>query len=82
MKACMDLAESTQFNACIDLSRCNRRVPEHLLDDAEVGAAGQQVGREAMAERVRADLSMESGGLNVRLDQPPEPDPRKGPALP
>ena len=55
MEPAVDLPEPAQLDAGVDLGRGDRGVAEHLLDDAEVGAAGEQVGGEAVPERVRAD---------------------------
>ena len=38
-------------------------MPEQLLDDAQVGTALEQVRRERVAERVRADLAAQAGAL-------------------
>src|SRR5437588_7561559 len=52
----------------IELGRCHIRVPEHLLERAQVAAAREQVGRERVAQRVRAHLAVEAGRLRVPLD--------------
>ena len=39
MELGVDLAEPAQFDPRVDLGRGDRGVAEHLLDDAEVGAA-------------------------------------------
>src|ERR1700759_4859278 len=41
---------------------------EHLLDRAKVAAAGEQVRREGVAQRVRAHLPVETHLLGVALD--------------
>ena len=41
----------------VDLCRRDVGVTEQLLDDTQVGAAGEQVGREAVAELVRVDVA-------------------------
>jgi hypothetical protein len=57
----------------VQLGRCDVRVPEHLLQRAQVAAAGQQVGGEGVAQRVRAHLAGEPRGGRVALDDLVEP---------
>ena len=49
----------------IDMSihlRCrNIRVPQHFLDDAEVGAISEQMGRETVPEKMRINILFQSG---------------------
>ena len=63
----MDLPEPGHLDAGVNLGRGDRGVAEHLLDDAEVGAAGQEVGGEAVPERVRADLAAGSPAARAWL---------------
>ena len=60
MKPGVNLAEPAQLDAGIDLGRGDRGVAEHFLDDAQIGAAGEEVGGEAVPERVRADVARSS----------------------
>ena len=46
-------------------------MPEQLLDDAQVGPALEQVGRERVAQRVRADPVGEAGPSGRALDRGP-----------
>ena len=46
-------------------------MPEQLLDDAQVGPALEQVGRERVAQRVRADPLGEPGAGGRALDRGP-----------
>ena len=48
-------AEVLAVDVGVDLGGGEVGVAEHLLDRAEVGAALEQVGGEAVAERVRRD---------------------------
>ena len=73
----VDLAEPAELDPRVDLGGGDRGVTQHLLDHAEVGPAGEEVGGEAVAERVRADLRREPGGPGMLLDDRPEPDPRQ-----
>ena len=43
------------------------RVPEHLLQGAQVTAARQQVGGEGVAQRVRAHALLQSGAAGMAL---------------
>ena len=51
----VDLQQLRGVDVRVALRRAQARVPEQLLDRAQVGAALQQVRRERMAQRVRAD---------------------------
>ena len=48
----------------VHLRRRNIGVPEHFLNDPQIGAIAKQVGREAMPEKVRVNV-FESGALCV-----------------
>src|SRR4029079_19703570 len=49
----------------IDLRRRDVRVPEHLLDGAEVGAAFEEMGGEGVAEGVRRNRLCDAGPVDV-----------------
>ena len=53
---------------------------EERLDDAQVGAAGQQMGRERMAEHVREDARAEARGERTPPDDLPDRLARQGAA--
>src|SRR5688572_12950427 len=53
MKAAVGVLEPLLVYVCIDLRGADVRMPEHLLDDPQVGAVAEQVCGEAMAEQVR-----------------------------
>ena len=57
MRAVVDTAQALSVDVAVDLRGGEGRVPEQLLDRAEVGAAFEQVRRERVAQlvRVRAD---------------------------
>src|SRR3954462_1707841 len=57
----------------VDLRRRDIRVAEHLLQRAQVAAAGEQVRRERVAEGVRAHAVLEPGAAGVALDDLVEP---------
>ena len=51
------------------LRRRQAGVAEQLLDGAQVGAGAEQVGGEAVAQRVRADLAGDAAGQRVGVDE-------------
>ena len=55
----------------IDLRRRNVGVSEHFLDNAQVGAAGQKMGCEAMPEKVGIDICFETCARRVTFDELP-----------
>ena len=76
MKSGVNLAEAAQLDAGVDLGRCDRRVSEHFLDDAQISTPGKEMGGEAVPEGVRADIRVQAGGLGMAFDDLPEGDPR------
>ena len=63
-----DLAQVVDGDQRVDLGGGHRRVAEQLLDDADVGAAVEQVGGEGVPQRVRRDVAGHPGPLGG-LDQ-------------
>ena len=51
----MHMLEPRAIDVGVDLSCCNVGVAEEFLDDPEVGAAGEEMGGEAVSELVRVD---------------------------
>ena len=64
----VDLLEALAGEVRVHLRGRDVGVAEHLLHGAQVAAARQQVGGEAVAQRVRAHLAAEAGGAGVALD--------------
>src|SRR3954447_25081592 len=64
----VDVLQALGEELRVELRRRHVRVPEHLLQRAEVAASRQQVGREGVAQRVRAHLARQPGGGRVALD--------------
>ena len=64
----VDLLDPVGREVGVDLGRRDVGVAEHLLDRAQVAAAGEQVGGEAVAQRVRAHPVVEAGRPGVALD--------------
>src|SRR5207253_2989874 len=54
----------------VDLRRGHRGVAEQLLDDAQVGAALQQVSRERVAQDMRGDGLFDADGDGVPAHDP------------
>src|SRR5512141_2025324 len=61
------------------LCRGQARVSKELLDDAQIGAAAEEVRSEGMAERVGTDLAGHGGPADVLADHPLD-GPRRQPA--
>lgn len=65
------VVESVAVEVGVDLCCCEAGVAEHFLDDAEVGAAGHEVGGEAVAEHVGVD-ALEAGAGGPSADDDPD----------
>ena len=76
MKLGVHLAETTQLDPGVDLGCGDRGMAQHLLYDPQIRSAREQVGREAVAQSVRTDVRLQSGGPGMPLDDPPQADPR------
>ena len=57
----------------VDLRCGDVGVTKHLLNDAQISPPSEQVGGEAMPEKVRVDVGVKSGTRGVSLDQLPHP---------
>src|SRR5215218_4783142 len=64
----VDLFEAFAREVRVHLRGRDVGVAEHLLHGAQVAAAGEQVGGEAVAQRVRAHLARQAGVAGVALD--------------
>src|SRR5205085_10860028 len=64
----VNLGEAGEVDVRVALGRRETGVAEELLDGAQVGAAVQEMGRERMAERVRARVHPRAGGARVLGD--------------
>ena len=73
----MNLAKMAELDTRVDLRRRDRRVAEHFLDCAEVGASGQEMGGEAMPQGMRANVGVQTDRECVALDDLPQGDARK-----
>ena len=69
----VDLAQPVDGDQRVDLRRRHRGVAEQFLDDADVGAAVEQVGGEGVPQRVRRDLRRSTpaprSAADRRIDQ-------------
>ena len=62
MAAVVDAPQPPRIDVAVDLGRRERRVPEQLLDRAQVGAALEQVGRVGVAQPVGVAHQAAQGG--------------------
>ena len=74
--------EPVPIDVGVVLGGLDRGVAQQLLHRPQVGPTGEQVRREAVPQRVRADRVRQPGPLAVLLDQRPEQDARQRPAGP
>ena len=71
MKTFMDLAELLIGNVGINLRRRDRGMAEQSLNRTDISPVSQKIGRERMAQGMRADMfSNDSGHLGVFLHGP------------
>jgi hypothetical protein len=80
MKLVMDAAKAVAVDMSVVLCSSDGGVAEKLLHGAQVSAAGEKMGRETMAQRMRADAGIQTGPPNVFLHENPEHLPREGSA--
>ena len=71
MRLLVDVQQVAGIDVGVALGGAEARVAEQLLDRAQVGAAHQQVGREAVAERVWAAAAGERGLKHPLRDERP-----------
>ena len=57
----------------INLGRGDIRMPEHLLDDPEIGSVAQKMGRETVPQQVRINVSIQSRMLRMMFHNLPDP---------
>src|SRR5215211_1449541 len=69
----VDLLDSLPGEVRVELGGGNVGVSQHLLDRAQVAAAGKQVGGEGVAQRVWAHPALQPDRLGVALDDLVEP---------
>jgi hypothetical protein len=72
MKLVMYCFQALLVDMGINLRRRDVGVPEHFLDDSQIGAVPEQMSRETMPEQVRIDIRLESGTPRNRLDDLPD----------
>ncbi len=73
--------EIRKTHLSVDLRRLERRVPELLLDLADVGAVLQHVGRAGVAKQVAAAGLLDAGLQDQALDQGVLQAPRPSPVV-
>ena len=67
----VDVPDAFTGQMRVQLRRGDTRMPEQLLDDAQVGATFQQMGRERVTQGVRTDPVRETGSGCRALDGGP-----------
>ena len=72
MKLVMHRLQPLLINVGVDLRRRNIGVSEHFLDDAQIGAVAEQMGRETVTEQMRINVRLEPGTPRHRLHDLPD----------
>ena len=72
MKFKMHVFQVPLIDVRVNLRRCDVRVAEHFLDDAQVRAVAQQMRGEAVAEQMRIHIEIEPGVLRDLLHDLPD----------
>ena len=75
----MDLAEAVAVDVGVDLRGGDVGMAQEVLDDAEVGAAREQVRGEGVAQEVGVDV-LQARGVGVLADDLPDRDALERPA--
>src|ERR1043165_6971605 len=75
----VDVPDPLPGEVRVQLGRGDTRMTEQLLDDAQIGTALEQMGRERVAQRVGADPPRQAGTLRRRRDRGPRLLPRRAP---
>src|SRR5213593_5180778 len=65
------LPQPARRHVRVDLRGPDVRVPEQRLHDAEVGAPGEEMRRERVAQRMRRDAAAEAGGERTTAHELP-----------
>jgi hypothetical protein len=72
MKLAMHSFQSLLIDMGIDLRRRNVSVPEHFLDDAQIGTVPEEVRREAVPQKVRINVLFQSCASSMFFDDLPD----------
>ena len=73
MKLPVHSFKSLLIHVRIDLGRRNIGVAQHFLNNAQIGAIAEQVGREAVPEKVRINILLQPGAPRVFFHDLPDP---------
>ena len=68
-----DGPEPAFFDMGVDLGGGDVGMAEQFLDDAQVGASAEQMGRKAVAHEVGIDIRFDARACGVLLDELPNP---------
>src|ERR1043166_9485694 len=79
MVATVHLAEPARRDVRVDLGRRDVRMPEERLHDPQVGPAGEEMGREGVAEGMWGDAAAEARARLPAPDELPDRLPRERP---
>ena len=72
MKLLVDRFEAVAVDVGVDLRGGNVGVAEHLLHDPQIGAVGEQMGGERMAQRVGRNRLFYFGGGGIFFQAQPK----------
>jgi len=73
MELPMNRLELAPIDLSVDLGRGDGGMPQHLLNDSEVGTSRKKVGGEGVAELVRMDGLLDAGQSRIVADELPDP---------
>ena len=73
MKLPVDGLQPLLIDMRVNLRGRNVGMPEHLLDDAQIGAVAEQVRGKTMTEQVRIDIHFQSGMARMFFHNLPDP---------
>ena len=75
MEFVMDCGEAVGVDVGVDFGGADVGMAQHFLNDAQVGAVGEQVAGEGVAQRVRVDILMDAGAGGGDFHHIPDPFP-------
>src|SRR5438874_1146596 len=73
MKLPVDCLQALLVHVRVNLRRRNIGVPEHFLDDPEIRAVAEEMGREAVPQQVRINIRLEPRLFRALLHDLPDP---------
>ena len=73
MELPMDGLQPLLIDVRVNLCRRNIGVPEHFLDDPQIGAVTQEMRRKTVAQQVGINVRLQAGMLRPLLHDLPDP---------